>query len=64
MFAPTKYDLVDYKSFVVKMGDNLVGNTVVNNNYDLLCDYDICFGINLCVAHVGDIAKLVTTCLM
>jgi hypothetical protein len=63
MFAPTKHDLVDYKS-VVKMGDNLVGNAVVNNNYDLLCDYDICFGINLCVDHVGDNAKLVTICLM
>jgi len=63
MFAPTKHDLVDYKSFVVKMGENLVGNVVANNNYDLLCDSDICFGIDLYVAHVGDNAKLVAACL-
>jgi hypothetical protein len=63
MFAPTKHDLVDYKSFVVKMGDNFVGNVVANNNYDLLCDCDICFGIDLCVAYVGDNTKLVATCL-
>jgi hypothetical protein len=63
MFVHTKHDLVDYKSFVVKMGDNLVGKAIANNNYGLLCDCDICFGIDLCVAHVGDNAKLVATCL-
>jgi hypothetical protein len=45
------------------MGYKLVGNALANNNYDLLCDCDICFGIDLCVAHVGDNAKLIATCL-
>jgi hypothetical protein len=33
MHAPAKCVLVDYKNLVVKMGDDLFGNVIKNNNY-------------------------------
>jgi len=48
MFAPSKHVLIEYKSLVVKMGDDMAGNASTKNNYELLCDYDITLGL-ICV---------------
>jgi hypothetical protein len=41
MLAPNKHVIIEYKSLVVKMGDNMTGNASTKNNYELLCDCDI-----------------------
>jgi hypothetical protein len=41
MLAPNKRVLTKYKSFVVKMGDDMARNASAENNYELLCDCDI-----------------------
>jgi hypothetical protein len=41
MLAPNNHVLSKYKSFVVKMGDDMARNASAKNNYMLLCDCDI-----------------------
>jgi hypothetical protein len=41
MLAPNELVLIEYKSLVVKMGDDMAKNAFDNNNYELLCDCDI-----------------------
>jgi hypothetical protein len=55
MLAPNKNVLIKYKSLVVKMGDDMVGNAFSMNNYEHLCGYDIILWL-ICVL---DSAKFV-----
>ncbi len=56
MLSPTKCVLQEYKTFVVKMVDDNLGNVTAKNNYELLCDCDIILGLT-CVAHDGSKVK-------
>jgi hypothetical protein len=38
MLAPTKCVLQEYKTLVVKLADDSLGNAIAKNNYELLCD--------------------------
>jgi len=48
MLAPTKCVLQKYKTFVVKMVNDSLGNVSAKNNYELLCDCDTILGL-ICV---------------
>jgi hypothetical protein len=45
MLAPTKCVLYEYKTLVVKMVDDNLGNVTAKNNYELLCDCDTILGL-------------------
>jgi len=45
MFALAKRVLQKYKTFVVKMVNDSIGNTSAKNNYELLCDCDTILGL-------------------
>ncbi len=44
MLTPTKCVLQEYKTLVVKMVDDNLGNVTAKNNYELLCDCDTFLG--------------------
>jgi hypothetical protein len=48
MLAPTKCVIQKYKTFVVKMVNDSLGNASAKNNYELLCDCDTILGL-ICV---------------
>lgn len=45
MFTPSKRVLVEYKSLVIEMVDDVARNAYAKNNYELLCDCDIVLGL-------------------
>jgi len=45
MLAPAKHVLHEYKTLVVKMADDNLGNAIAKNNCELLCDCDIILGL-------------------
>jgi hypothetical protein len=54
MLAPFKLMLNEYKSFVIRMFDDLATNLVVATNYEPLCDVKILMGLTyIYVANVG-----------
>jgi len=55
--------LNEYKSFVIKMFDDLATNSVVATNYEPLCDVKILMGLTyIYVANVGGNTKFEQTC--
>lgn len=58
MLAPNKRVLVEYKSLVVKMGDDMVKNASAKNNYELLCDCDIVLGLTYVLPMLEAIQSL------
>jgi len=38
MLAPAKCVLQEYKTLVVKLADDSLGNAIAKKNYELLCD--------------------------
>ncbi len=45
MFAPTKSILQEYKTLIVKVVNDNLGNVTTENNYELLCDCDTILGL-------------------
>jgi hypothetical protein len=45
MLAPIKSVLQEYKTLVVKMANDNLGNATAKNNYELLCDCDTILGL-------------------
>jgi hypothetical protein len=45
MLTLSKHVLVEYKSLVIKMVDDMARNAYAKNNYELLCDCDIILGL-------------------
>jgi hypothetical protein len=45
MLTPSKHVLIEYKSLVIKMVDDMARNAYAKNNHELLCDYDIVLGL-------------------
>lgn len=45
MLALAKRLLQEYKTLVVKMANDSLGNVIAKNNYELLCDYDTILGL-------------------
>jgi hypothetical protein len=58
MLTPNKRVLAEYKSLVVKMGDNMVKNAYAKNNYELLCDCDIVLGLTYVLPMLEAIQSL------
>ncbi len=45
MLAPTKSVLQEYKTLIVKVANDNLGNATAKNNYELLCDCDTILGL-------------------
>jgi len=45
MLTPSKHVLIEYKSLVIEMVDDMARNAYAKNNHELLCDYDIVLGL-------------------
>ncbi len=56
MLAPNNRVLAEYKSLVVKMGDDMAKNASTQNNYELLCDCDIVLGLT-CVLPMLEVVQ-------
>jgi hypothetical protein len=56
MLAPNNRVLAEYKSLVVKMGDDMAKNASTKNNYELLCDCDIVLGLT-CVLPMLEVVQ-------
>jgi hypothetical protein len=59
MLAPNKHVLTQYKSLVVKMGDDMARNASTKNNYyEFLCDGDTALGLTCVLPMLEGVQSL------